>query len=62
MKLLAGKEKNVQPSVTEEELKVIIEEIEDEGVLNEAFDVSCKIISIDGKKHCVFNRKGGSDV
>lgn len=25
----------MQPSVTEEELKVIIEEIEDEGVLNE---------------------------
>ena len=35
VKLLSGKEKNVQPSVTEEELKVIIEEIEDEGVLNE---------------------------
>ena len=39
-----------------------IDSVADEGVLNEAFDVSCKIISIDGKKHCVFNRKGGSDV
>lgn len=35
VRLFAGKEQSVQPSVTEEELKVIIEEIEDEGVLNE---------------------------
>lgn len=35
VKLFSAKGQNVQPSVTEEELKVIIEEIEDEGVLNE---------------------------
>lgn len=35
VKLFSRKMSTAQPSVTEEELKVIIEEIEDEGVLNE---------------------------
>ena len=29
-----------------------------ESILNEAFEVSSKIVSIDGKKHCIFSRKG----
>lgn len=31
-----------------------------EEVLNEAFEVSSKIVLIDGKKHCIFSRKGGA--
>lgn len=31
-----------------------------EDILNEAFEVSSKIVSIDGKKHCIFSRKGGT--
>ena len=33
-----------------------------ESILNEAFEVSSKIISIDNKKHCIFSRKGGAHV
>lgn len=33
-----------------------------ENILNEAFEVSSKIVSIDGKKHCIFSRKGGTHV
>ncbi len=29
-----------------------------ESILNEAFEVSSRIIRIDGKKHCLFSRKG----
>lgn len=32
-----------------------------ESILNEAFEVSSKIVSIDGKKHCIFRRKGDRD-
>lgn len=31
-----------------------------ESVLSKAFEVSCKIVLIDGKKHCIFSRKGGT--
>ena len=34
----------------------------DENILNEAFEVSSKIVSINGKKHCIFSRKGGAHV
>ena len=33
-----------------------------EEVLGEAFDVNCRIITINNKKHCIFNRKGESYV
>lgn len=33
-----------------------------EEILNKAFDVSSNIISIDGKKTCIFSRKGGTNV
>lgn len=31
-----------------------------EKILSEAFEVSSKIVLIDGKKHCIFSREGGS--
>lgn len=37
-----------------------IDEAVNERILNEAFDVSSKIVLIDGKKHCIFSRKGGA--
>lgn len=36
-----------------------IEDAVNEKILNEAFGVSCEIVLIDGKKHCIFSRKGG---
>lgn len=32
-----------------------------ERTLDEAFEVSSQIIDLDGKKHCIFGRKGGSN-
>ncbi len=37
-----------------------IDEAVSENILNEAFEVSSKIVSIDGRKHCIFSRKGGT--
>lgn len=39
-----------------------IDTVVNENILNEAFEVSSKIISIDGNKHCIFSRKGGTHV
>lgn len=36
-----------------------IDEAVNERILDEAFEVSSKIVLIDGKKHCVFGRRGG---
>lgn len=38
-----------------------IDKAVNENILNEAFEVSSKIVVIDGKKHCVFGRNGGSN-
>lgn len=35
-----------------------IEKIVNEEILNEAFDVTSEIIEINGRKHCIFSRKG----
>ncbi len=37
-----------------------INEAVSENVLNEAFEVSSKIVLADGRKHCIFSRKGGT--
>lgn len=37
-----------------------IDEAVTESILDDAFDVSSKIVSVDGKKHCIFSRKGGA--
>lgn len=37
-----------------------IDKAVDEKILSEAFEVSSKILLIDGKKHCIFSRKGGT--
>lgn len=37
-----------------------INEVVNEEILDEAFEVSSKILYIDGKKHCIFSRKGGT--
>jgi len=39
-----------------------IDQAVNENILNEAFEVSSKIVLIDGKKHCIFSRKGGAYV
>ncbi len=36
-----------------------IDKAVNESILSEAFEVSVKIVSIDGKKHCIFSRRGG---
>lgn len=37
-----------------------IDKAVNENILSEAFEVSSKIVLIDGKKHCIFSRKGGT--
>lgn len=38
-----------------------IDKAVNEKILNEAFEVSSEIVPINGKKHCIFSRNGGSD-
>ncbi len=38
-----------------------VEQAVQESVLEEAFDVACKILTLDGKRHCIFSRKGETD-